>query len=263
MQKNLNHELKVGFFISFGIFLVMLAVFFLEGNQSLFKSPHHYFVYFKNVQGLLTGARVILSGVPVGTVENISFHKKKRAIQVKLSVTPESSEWIRKNATADIATQGVLGDKFINIVGGSENDPILPPNSEIMNETSHDFSHLLDKGDQLIVVLQSIALSIDQILKTFNQGTRSEQLFNSITSTAKNLARLTEKIDEQLDGKQLKELITSLNQVIEKVNIGAGTLGALVNDPSIYDEIKALLGGVNRNRIIRNLVRKTLSEPSH
>ena len=49
-----------------------------------------------------------------------------------------------------------------------------------------------------------------------------------------------------------------MNQIFEKINNGTGTIGALVNDPGLYDEVKALFGGANRNRVIRNLVRQTV-----
>ena len=48
--------------------------------------------------------------------------------------------------------------------------------------------------------------------------------------------------------------------ILEKVNNGTGTLGALVNDPGLYEDARALVGGANRNRIVRNLVRKTAKD---
>jgi phospholipid/cholesterol/gamma-HCH transport system substrate-binding protein len=52
----------------------------------------------------------------------------------------------------------------------------------------------------------------------------------------------------------------SLVEILDKVNNGAGTLGALVNDPGLYEDARALVGGANRNRIIRNLVRETAKD---
>ena len=61
-------------------------------------------------------------------------------------------------------------------------------------------------------------------------------------------------------GGTLKKTIHDVAQIVEKINNGSGTLGALVNDPSLYEDARSLVGGANRNRIIRNLVRKTTKD---
>ena len=68
------------------------------------------------------------------------------------------------------------------------------------------------------------------------------------------------KLNNQLDGMALKSAIKNLNAILEKVNNGTGTLGALINDPGLYDNARALVGGANRNRILRNLVRETVEK---
>ena len=59
---------------------------------------------------------------------------------------------------------------------------------------------------------------------------------------------------------KLKGALANLNQILEKINNGTGTIGALINDASLYDDIKSLFGGINRNRIMRNIIRQTLKE---
>ena len=51
-----------------------------------------------------------------------------------------------------------------------------------------------------------------------------------------------------------------LNSILEKIDQGQGTVGAMINDPGLYDDAKALVGQVNRNRIMRNLIRQTIKD---
>ena len=81
-----------------------------------------------------------------------------------------------------------------------------------------------------------------------------------MAATAKNLASASEKLDKELDQLHLKSSMTNLNAILGKINNGTGTLGALVNDPGLYDDAKALMGGVSRNRVMRNLIRQTVRE---
>jgi phospholipid/cholesterol/gamma-HCH transport system substrate-binding protein len=70
----------------------------------------------------------------------------------------------------------------------------------------------------------------------------------------------SENLNQAVSGLQLKPLAQDLRAILDKVNKGQGTLGALINDPSLYEEAKALVGTTNRSRIIRNLIRKAVSE---
>ena len=52
----------------------------------------------------------------------------------------------------------------------------------------------------------------------------------------------------------------SLNEITEKINSGEGTIGALISDPTLYENLKKLLGGAERNFILRNLIRKSIEK---
>lgn len=262
MRKQLETEIKVGIFITAGLGLVMSAILMLGGSDNLFARKNRYFAKFITVEGLISGAKVILGGVPIGTVEDISFDNAERKITVTLSVSKASGDWIRKDSTVEIATQGVLGDKYLNVNVGSEEAPLLPAGSEIPARAGKDISLFLNKGDQLMVSLINITASLDRVLKNFEADNRSDTLFRGMASTSKNLASLTDKLNKEVDPTQLKKALGNLAQIMEKVNNGTGTIGAFINDPSLYDDIKALFGGVNRNRIMRNLVRQAVRESS-
>jgi len=77
-----------------------------------------------------------------------------------------------------------------------------------------------------------------------------------MASTAKNLAGVSDKLNRD----ELRSAMRNLNSILEKINNGSGTLGALVNDPGLYDDVKLFVGGANRNRVVRNLVRETIKK---
>jgi phospholipid/cholesterol/gamma-HCH transport system substrate-binding protein len=260
MQKQVDTELKVGLFVVVGVGLIMLAILVLGGTQSLFSRKNVYTAHFNNVESLIPGAKVIVGGVPVGIVESIDFNGKERNIVVQFSVEKKSIDWIRQDSTVEIATQGVLGDKYISIVTGSVDQPILPSGSDIPVQPSKDITQFLTKGDQLMLSLNGITSSLNRILLTFEKDHRNDVFFKGMAATAKNLSLATEKLNEGMSELHMKKAIGSLSQVLEKINNGTGTLGALVNDPALYDEIRALIGGANRNRVIRNLVRQTIKD---
>jgi phospholipid/cholesterol/gamma-HCH transport system substrate-binding protein len=251
-------EIRVGLFVVSGMILIMLAVILLGGGTSLFSRTINYSSHFENAEGLIPGAKVILSGINVGSVDKVEFDKDLGNVKVTLSVSKNVKDWIREDTTAEIATQGVLGDKYITLKAGSPNKPLLEINSDIFSKPTKDISQFINKGDQLLITLNRIASNLDRIFSAFETDNRSEQFFKNMTSTSKNLSITTEKIGQELNNIRLKSSVAHLDQILEKLDSGTGTIGALINDPSLYDEIKSLLGGANRSRIIRNLVRQTL-----
>ncbi len=259
MDKQTKTELKVGFFVSVGLGLILLAVAIL-GGENFLSRKNKYESHFSSVDGLISGSKVTLGGVSIGVVDSILFDYEKRAIRVLYSVSPDTQQWIRQDSTVEISTQGVLGDKYISINPGSPHAPTLPSGSIIPRRDGKDLSQFLSRGDNLMTTLSSIAVSLDRILKNFDSESRSETFFKGLASSAKNLSQATEKMNKELDQLQLKKAVGQLNQIFEKINNGNGTVGALINDPGLYDQAKALLGGANRNRIIRNLVRQTIKK---
>ncbi len=258
MKKHVETEIKAGIFVSIGVGLAMVSVLALSGPRNFFTRNYDYTVHFSRVDGLMTGSKVILNGVPVGTVNSIHFDKKNRNIEVLFSIASHSTDLIRKDSTVEIATQGVLGDKYLSINVGSNDEPILAPNSDIPIRQSSDITQFLSQTDHLLISLNEISSAINRLLRAFEADNRSEVFFKGIASTAKNFSQASEKLNQELNQIQIKTSINNLNHILAKIDNGTGTIGALINDPTLYDDIKALFGGINRNRIIRNLVRQTI-----
>ena len=253
-------ELKVGLFVTIGTTLLMLAVIVLGGSSNLFEIRTRYSAHFQTVDGLLPGAKVMLGGVQIGTVDKIQLNQEMKSIMVQFGIARAYSSWIRSNTFAEVATQGVLGDKFIQLNAGDFNEPEIKAGSDIPTKVGGGFAQVLSKSDQLLVSLNNVASGLDRMLKTFETGGRSEIFFKNIAITSQNLASFTDRLNKGLEGGHLKDTLKNLHGIMEKINSGTGTLGALVNDPGLYDDAKALVGGANRNRIIRNLVRQTVKK---
>jgi phospholipid/cholesterol/gamma-HCH transport system substrate-binding protein len=261
LNKQVETEIKVGIFVSIGLGLIMLAILVLGGNENLTVRKSRFTAHFPDIEGLIPGAKVVVGGIQIGTVDKVAFDDEQHNIRVGFNVARSSAEWIRKDATAEIATQGVLGDKFVLIKPGTKEQPALPDGSDIPSSPAQSISQFLSKSDQLVANLNSITTSLDRILKEFQHNGRSEQFFEGLATTSKNLSIASERVNKELEGGlYLKSTLRNLAGILEKVNNGTGTLGALVNDPGLYDDAKALMGGANQNRILRNLVRQTIKE---
>lgn len=260
MRKQLEIEIKVGIFVVFGLALIMAAILVLGSAENLLSRKDRFHSHFSAVDGLITGSKVMLGGIQVGTIDNIAMDMERRQIRVDFSVNRDSSRWIRSDSVVQIETQGVLGDKYLSINPGSLDQPVTAVGSEVPNRPAKGITQFLSKGDQLLVNINSLVSSLDRILKSFEAKGRNEIFFEGMAQTSRNLSSASAKLDHELDDLKLKQVTRKLDSILEKINNGTGTLGALVNDPGLYDDAKKLVGETNRNRILRNLVRKTLKD---
>ena len=60
---------------------------------------------------------------------------------------------------------------------------------------------------------------------------------------------------EELEGlREISEAATRVNAILKKVDDGEGTLGLLVTDPTLYEDVKRLVGGAQRSLVVRSLI---------
>jgi phospholipid/cholesterol/gamma-HCH transport system substrate-binding protein len=240
--------------------LIMAAILMLGGPTNFLSRNNRYYTHFPSSEGLLPGSKAVIGGMQVGVVESVDLDAQTHDVKVAISVVRKYAEWVRKDSTIEIATQGLLGDKFVSISAGTPEQPILDDGAEIEAHQGKSLTEVIGKSDQMVNSLTSITKSLDRILQGFENNGRSDNFFRHMTVAAKNLSEASSKINEGLGDQQFKKVMKNLNATLEKINNGTGTLGALINDPALYYDARALLGGANRNKIVRNLVRKTIKD---
>lgn len=253
-------QFKTGVFVLAGLALTLTAILILGGKQSIFTSVNHYRSHFPKVDGLVSGAKVVLGGLQIGVVKNVDLDPETRDIVVRFTVETKYAEWVRKDSAVEIVTQGVLGDKYLSIVAGSADQPRIEDGGEVPQGSSKDISALFSSSEQLMLKLTTTADNLSRVLESFNKNNRAEHIFQGLAESSKNLSEISTKLNSDIEGGKLKGSLQHLNQILEKVNHGQGSVGALINDPALYDDLKAMVGQVNRNRVMRNLIRQTIKD---
>jgi phospholipid/cholesterol/gamma-HCH transport system substrate-binding protein len=142
-MKNINTELIVGLFMVAG-FLAFGYLSLQMGEFSIFDLEKNYSIEagFDNVSGLKVGAGIEIAGVSVGKVSNIKLGEQGLA---KVGMMINKDIKITADAIASIRTQGLIGDKYIKIIQGADEE-ILTEGGEIFDtESAIDFEELVSK----------------------------------------------------------------------------------------------------------------------
>jgi phospholipid/cholesterol/gamma-HCH transport system substrate-binding protein len=252
MKDTRANDFKVGIFVTLGVAFSMVTILVLGGAENAFTRKTYYKTHFTSANGLVTGSKVVLSGIPVGTVRGVEYQPETKMVEIELAIQRKYATFITEGSTVEIMTQGVLGDKYLGINPGGVG-PEIAEGADIPNLPSSDVSAFLSKTDAVMANLNSTVESLNRVLRSLEKGNRIDQIAENLSQASKGLAIFA-------NSKNMAKTSKSLVEILDKVNNGAGTLGALVNDPGLYEDARALVGGANRNRIIRNLVRESVKE---
>ena len=252
-------ELKVGAFVFVGLILMAVSILMLGGDKALFKKHYHLFVEYGQVQGLATGSVVSLTGLPVGNVSKIIFIPEHNKLRVDLKLDQAYQDRIHEGTTAEIRTQGALGDKFIYLTPGPQDRPALDNNAELIAVEGGDFMSVISsKGDSLKHVFEIIT-ELRNLMKAINGDGRSQKIMDNLTASSQSLKMMVQELHGEGDQKsELRKSVVHLSSILRKIDQGEGTLGALINDPTLHENLKALLGGSPRQRYLKGLARDAI-----
>lgn len=217
-------EAKVGIIT---IIAIIAGLYFLS-NLRLFKGDigeyYQVTVYFNNVTGLLNNADVRLNGIRVGRVSDIQLIPGNAVVTLDIISDAE----VRRNDHISLATLGVMGEKYIDIMPGDRTYPLVR-DADVPME-GHDSIGLEELGVSFNVVLKSfqhITQNMQEVTQSFSDVLGSQDgrdklgdiLVNTRDITG-NISYLTSKEHEELAG-----IIKNINEITEAL---AGTLPELI-----------------------------------
>lgn len=193
----MSRLLRLGAFILAGLLILAGGIFWIGNKQFLFSSTYRLNAYFQNAGGLIEGAEVRVGGIHQGTVKRVDLPSRPdEKVRIEMDLKSATRNVIKKDSVASILSEGLVGDKYVEISFGSNSAAQVKDGDSIGSGASLDISDLVKKANQ---ILDSARGAID-----------------NVDETASNLSSISAKINQ-----------------------GSGTVGALINDKSMYQHANA------------------------
>jgi phospholipid/cholesterol/gamma-HCH transport system substrate-binding protein len=261
MEQSKNMEIKVGALVAVGVALFVTSVILLGSDTAFFKSTYNLKVEYDNVQGLGPGSIVQLLGIPVGNITRIVITERegKHRLEVNLNIDKEYQKRITEGSVAGVRTQGALGDKYIFIIAGPPDGKPIPHDGYIAAEQKADFfDTIADNSGKIEKLFQAIE-EAHKLLANLNGNGKSAELMHNLVAVSEEMKKAVADLrgGDGADSK-LRQSLTHLASVMEKIDNGKGTLGALINDKSVFENIKRMLGGSEKEKYMKGLIRETI-----
>jgi phospholipid/cholesterol/gamma-HCH transport system substrate-binding protein len=161
----------VGIFIAGTLLILAGGVFLIGRKEFLFGSTYRLKAEFSNVVGLVQGAEVRIGGVRQGTVGNIALPKKPGdKVMVTVALNSATKNIIKRDSTAAIKSEGLLGSKYVEVSFGSNNAEQLRDGDTIASEPPLDISDLIETSGQVLGSARNAMQNIESITGKVDQG---------------------------------------------------------------------------------------------
>lgn len=240
-SKSLNN-VKLGLFVFAGLLFMVFSLYMIGSNRNLFGSSFTIKASFYNVDGLTAGNNVRFSGIDVGTVKTIEIESDS-TIAVTMLLDKSVRKYLRQNVIASIGTDGLMGNKLININSQSGAAPLLEPGTVIQSlrpiETDAMLRTLNTTNDNIEVITQNLK-SITEKLNSNNS------LWTLLADTI--IARdLTLAVQEIRDASKNTVAFTEqANYLIKEVRQGEGLAGNILTDTVVFAQLKNAVAGLEK-----------------
>lgn len=234
MEKSTSKNIRLGLFVLGGTLFFIYALYMIGSNRNLFGSTFRINAIFHNVNGLMKGNNVRFAGIDVGTVDNVKIINDS-SVRVVLVIETGVQKYIRKNALASIGTDGLMGNKLVNINPVAEAAPGVSQGDTIKTMKPIE-------TDEMLRTLNRTNNNIEVItdnLKTITDKFKSPNTLWSLlmdTVVADNVKQAIVNI--RLTGSNTAEVTGDLSNIVDGIKSGKGAFGALLTDTALSDHVR-------------------------
>ena len=269
----LTKEIKIALVAIVGILVMYFGINFLKG-MNLFSTNNTYFITFDDIQGLGASTPIYADGYKVGTVDGMEYdYKENGPIKVKVDINKDLR--IPQGSKAEIV-KDLMGNLQVNLLLANNPRERVEPGGVIPGAVN---GGMMDKAANLIPVVEKMLPKLDSILTSVNALLADpalaaslhnvETITSNLTVSTRELNTLMAGLNKQVPGmvrkangvldntnrltanlasldvqgtlNRVNQTLESAHQFTEKLNSNQGSLGLLMNDTKLYDNLTSTM----------------------
>lgn len=199
MKKEKGSSIKLGLFVTIGLVLFIAGLYFVGQRKQFFNSSFRVIAMFKNIGGLQVGNNVRFSGITVGIVESIE-QVSDTVVRVDMLINYDTKRFIKKDAKAIIGSDGLMGNKIVQINPGSSGQKEIQNNDVIKSEVPIDMDDILEQLQATTENASTITYNLAEITTTLKDGRGTIGMLLMDTTFAQTLKVTMDNIREGAGG---------------------------------------------------------------
>jgi phospholipid/cholesterol/gamma-HCH transport system substrate-binding protein len=242
MASKPSDHIKLGLFVLAGSALLVVGLYMLGSKRNLFRSTVEVSTHFHNAGGLRPGNNVRYAGINVGTVEVVRIVNDTNVL-VTMAIREQDAEYIRDNAIASLGTDGLMGNKLVNLAAGEGHGNDIVDGTVLVSSMPLDTDQMMRTLDRTNMNMAEIT---DDLKELSERLTKPGGLIHMLSDSALALDMRTSITDLQRSVEHVRAVTANANAMIADVKAGKGVLGMLVSDPATEQQVRDGLAAMQR-----------------
>jgi len=229
MSQETSKNIRVGAFVLVGTVLLIFTLYLIGAKQNLFGSTFELKSQFKNVNGLMPGNNVRFTGIDIGTVKTVEIINDS-TVDVTMVIEDKVQAFIKKNATAMVGTDGLMGNKLINISSSNEAAESVEDGDFLVSKSplgTDDMMRTLNITNENV---KDITIDLKNIVHRLNSPNTLWSILMD-TIVADNVKQAIVNI--KVTGERSAIITGDLSRIVKHIKDGKGTIGALIADTTM------------------------------
>ncbi len=232
--------MRLGIFVAAGALFLVLSLYLIGRNQNLFGPTFTVTAHFANINGLVPGNNVRFAGINVGTVKDINISTDS-TVAVRLIIEKKLKGYIRTSAIASIGTDGLMGNKLVNINPGDGPGEPLEDGSVLRSQGPVETDEMLRT---LKVTNDNIAVITGNLKSISERLNSSNSLWSILGDTAIAYHLKTGVANFSKAGENVAELTSNADRAVQKFTHGDGLVNAFFTDTVLRKKLETSIRNV-------------------
>ena len=246
MAKTKLENLKLGIFVVFGTLLLVTAAYLIGNRQNMFSKTIPISALFKDANGLQNGNNVRFSGINVGTVNKIEMINDT-TIRVHMIIEEKMQNHIKKDAVANIGSDGLVGSMLINIVPGEGKTTHIGPGDELQSYSRVATQDMLNTLNQ---TNENAALLTQDLLKVTRSLTQGKGTFGRLLNDSLMATELHQTITNlKLSSSEANKMIVQMNRIVKQLDFENSAAGVLLKDSISGNKIRNVISHLENSSL--------------
>ncbi len=268
-------ELKVGaLVVAIGGIIAFMSMQVSDDPSYMGRSRKAWFLL-PNASGLIKGSAIKSAGIPVGAIQDIQLQDG----QARIDISIKSSLPLTRSAQVEMRSNGILGDKHIEVTPGLADDPELEDGGQILSVKNGG------SMDDVMMQVSDLATSLKDVSKNLKEAVSEDgtdkhilgRIIKNIERLSGDMAQMTsdnkQQIGEIID--QVHDITSTVDELVNdesekgfkrtwktamvridnslkniedittKINNGEGTIGKLISDEQTAEDVSSAIEGIS------------------
>lgn len=243
----LSRNIKLGIFVFAGSLFFIFLLYVIGSKQNLFSKTISVSAKFYNADGLMGGNSVRFAGINIGTVKSVAIINDS-TVEVQMVLQKDVIDHVKKNATASIGTDGLMGNKLVNISSSPGESEPLTDGDVLMTYKAVSAMDMLKTLSVTNDNVKAITEDLKSIASKINSS-NSLWSFLADSTVVNNLKQAVVSI--KITGERTAYVAGDLTKIMGDVKEGKGVLGALLVDTALSSKMRQSI--VNIKLVSNNL----------